>query len=113
MYAVIKERDGGYINYHIIPAEQYQEEKEEGCWSHYSFETVEFFDSLEKAEEYVREKTDFYVLFYCEKSGFEGYDIVHYDEAENIYTQPSIFDIVFEGSYEECQQRLKELEEAF
>jgi len=112
-YAVIKERDGGYLYYHILPAEQYWQEKEDGCWRHPSFETVEFFDSLEEAENYVQQETDFYVLFYCMKEGFRGYDICHYLEAENVYSQPSIFDIIHEGSYEECQQRLKELEEAF
>ncbi len=115
MYAVVRERYRDYLYYHILPADQYQEEREEGCWTHYSFETVNFFDSLEEAEEYVRQETDFYVLFYCSKLGFQGYDICHYTEAQNVYDQPSIFDIVFEGSYEECRQLLKELEleEAF
>lgn len=108
-YAVVSERDGGYIHYHILPADQYWQEREEGSWMHPSFETVEVFDSLKEAEEYVKEQTDFYVLFYCEKSGFEGYGIVHYDEAENVYNQ-SFFEIIHEGSLEECQQLLKELE---
>lgn len=109
-YAVVRERIRDYRRYHILPADQYWQEREEGCWTHYSFETVNFFDSLEEAEDYVRQETDFFVLFYCLKEGFQGYDICHYTEAQNVYTQPSIFDIIFEGSLEECQERLKELE---
>jgi len=109
-YAVIRERIRDYCRYHILPAEQYRQEREEGCWTHYSFETVKFFDSLEEAEKYVKDQTDYYVLFYCSKLGFQGYDICHYTEAQNVYTQPSIFDIIFEGSLEECQKLLKELE---
>jgi len=109
-YAVIRERIRDYCRYHIIPADQYRQEREEGDWTHYSFETVKFFDSLEEAERYVREQTDFFVLFYCSKLGFQGYDIVHYNEARNVYNQPSIFDVIYEGSLEECQRLLKELE---
>jgi len=109
MYVVVKERNRAYCFYHILPAEQYRQEREDGCWRHPSFETVEFFDSLEEAKEYIRQETDFYVLFYCEKRGFEGYDIVHYDEAENVYNQ-SFFEIIHEGSLEECQQILEILE---
>lgn len=108
-YVVIKERIRAYCHYHIIPAEQYWQEREDGDWRHPSFENEYFFDTLEEAERFVKERTDFYVLFYCEKSGFEGYDIAHYDEAENIYNQ-SFFEIIHEGSLEECQQLLKELE---
>lgn len=107
-YAVIQERIRAYRRYHIIPADQYRQEREEGDWLHPSFESVRFFDTLKEAEEYVREKTDFYVLFYCTKLGFQGYDIEHYTFAENVYTQPSIYDIIFEGSLEECQKLLKE-----
>lgn len=109
-YVVIRERVRAYCHYHIIPAPQYYEEREDGCWRHHSYETVELFDSLEEAEEYVKEKTDFYVLFHCLKSGFQGYDICHYLDAENVYCQPSIYDIIYTGSYEECKQLLKELE---
>lgn len=110
MYAVVSERIGDYLRYHILPAEQYRQEREKGWWTHYSYETVRFFNSLKEAEEYVRQETDFYVLFYCSKLGFQGYEICHYTEAQNVYNQPSIFDIIFEGSLEECQKRLKELE---
>lgn len=109
-YAVIRERIRDYRHYHILPADQYQQEREEGDWSHPSFESVRFFDTLEEAEEYVREKTDFYVLFYCTKLGFQGYDIAHYNEAQNVYNQPSIFDVIYEGSPEECEKLLEELE---
>lgn len=110
MYAVIRERSRDYLRYHILPCAQYEQEREEGCWTHYSFESVCFFDTLEEAEEYVRQKTDFHVLFYCSKLSFQGYHICHYTEAENVYNQPSIFDVIYEGTLQECQRLRRELE---
>lgn len=107
-YAVIQERIMAYRRYHIIPADQYRQERAEGDWSHPSFESVRFFDSLKEAEEYVRQETDFYVCAYCVP--LQDYCIVHYDDAENIYTQPNTYEIIHEGSFEECEKLLEELE---
>ena len=109
-WAVVRERKRNHCRFHILPADQYWQEREEGAWTHYSFETVKFFDSLEEAEKYEKDQTDYYVLFYCNKLGFQGYDICHYTEAQNVYNQPSIFDIEHEGTFEECQKLLRELE---
>ena len=44
-WAVVRERKRNHCRFHILPADQYWQEREEGCWTHYSFETVKFFDS--------------------------------------------------------------------
>lgn len=107
-YVVISEKvRGTYVKYHLLDAEQYERERERGWWDHYSYETVEYFDTREDAEKYIQERKGYYVLFYCTKLGFQGYGIIHYTEAENVYTQPSIYDIICEGPLEECQRLLK------
>lgn len=109
-WAVVRERKRNHCRFHILPADQYWQEREEGAWTHYSFESGRFFNNLEEAEDYVEWENDLYILFYCTKPGFMGWDICRYDDAENVLNQPSIYKIGYRGTLEECQKFLGELE---
>lgn len=98
--------NGGHKYSHVMGIDEYHKEViEKGYWSCYD---PIFFETKEEADEFLTARENEYVVARCLADGHEGLFI---DSAlnENLYS--SLYDIEFTGTFEECQEVLKELEE--
>lgn len=107
-HVVIEENCRGFFKYHVLPYEQYIKEYNNGDWSHYTYERVLEFDSKEDAENYIKEQEDNTYVLALDR---EGYFIVPYWQAENVFTQPSLFDVIYIGDLKKCEELKNKYEE--
>lgn len=112
-YVVVVENSGNgiydFYKYHMLPKKQYDEEYNSGDWHYYRFEQVLEFNSKEEAEKFITEQEDIYVLGRLDSEGKDGLFIDWYRNCENVFTQPSLYTVLYVGTKEECEIRMNEL----
>lgn len=115
MYVVVEWEinglNGGRKFSPIMTAEEYEEAQENGDWSHSSMGAI-YFDTRKEAEEYIEKWENMHIVVYCPRMPEWGLFMANAND-ENICSQPSLYDILFEGTEEECHKYIEEHENEY